>query len=187
MSEPALLLVGVSAGSLLPRAGAWMTAVKVLFGVLMLGMAVYVARPAWPYFKTQVLGWEAPASAHRSVLPFKRVHSVAELDAAVAQARTDGRAVMLDFYADWCVSCIEMEQGTFTDALVQSRLKGVVLLQADVTLNSADDRALMQRFGLFGPPGILFFNPQGEEQVAARVIGFQNAQAFLVSLRKAGL
>ncbi len=186
MSLP-LLLVGVSAGSLLPRAGAWMTAVKVLFGVLMLGMAVYVARPAWPYFKTQVLGWEAPASAHRSVLPFKRVHSVAELDAAVAQARADGRAVMLDFYADWCVSCIEMEQGTFTDALVQSRLKGVVLLQADVTLNSADDRALMQRFGLFGPPGILFFNPQGEEQAAARVIGFQNAQAFLVSLQKAGL
>lgn len=186
MSLP-LLLVGVSAGSLLPRAGAWMTAVKVLFGVLMLGMAVYVARPAWPYFKTQVLGWEAPASAHRSVLPFKRVHSVAELDAAVAQARADGRAVMLDFYADWCVSCIEMERGTFTDALVQSRLKGVVLLQADVTLNSADDRALMQRFGLFGPPGILFFNPQGEEQVDARVIGFQNAQAFLASLQKAGL
>jgi thiol:disulfide interchange protein DsbD len=186
MSLP-LLLVGVSAGSLLPRAGAWMTAVKALFGVLMLGMAVYVARPAWPYLKTQVLGMEAPASAHRSVLPFKRVHSLAELDAAVAQARADGRAVMLDFYADWCVSCIEMERDTFTDALVQSRLKGVVLLQADVTLNSADDRALMQRFGLFGPPGILFFNAQGEEQAGARVIGFQNAQAFLRSLQKAGL
>ncbi len=186
MSLP-LLLVGVSAGSLLPRAGAWMTAVKALFGVLMLGMAVYVARPAWPYLQTQVLGMEAPASAHRSVLPFKRVHSLAELDAAVAQARADGRAVMLDFYADWCVSCIEMERDTFTDALVQSRLKGAVLLQADVTLNSADDRALMQRFGLFGPPGILFFNAQGEEQAGARVIGFQNAQAFLQSLQKAGL
>lgn len=186
MSLP-LLLVGVSAGSLLPRAGSWMTAVKALFGVLMLGMAVYVARPAWPYLQTQVLGLEASASSHRSVLPFQRVRSVAELDAALAQARADGRAVMLDFYADWCVSCIEMEQGTFTDALVQSRLKGVVLLQADVTLNSGDDRALMQRFGLFGPPGILFFNPQGEEQGAARVIGFQNAQAFLQSLQKAGL
>jgi thiol:disulfide interchange protein DsbD len=186
MSLP-LLLVGVSAGSLLPRAGAWMTAVKALFGVLMLGMAVYVARPAWPYVKTQVLGQDAPASSHRSVLPFKRVHSLAELDAAVAQARADGRAVMLDFYADWCVSCIEMERDTFTDALVQSRLKGVVLLQADVTLNSADDRALMQRFGLFGPPGILFYNPQGDEQAGARVIGFQNAQAFLQSLQKAGL
>lgn len=186
MSLP-LLLVGVSAGSLLPRAGAWMTAVKALFGVLMLGMAVYVAQPAWPYLKTQVLGLESSASAHRSVLPFKRVHSVAELDAAVAQARADGRAVMLDFYADWCVSCIEMERETFTDALVQSRLKGVVLLQADVTLNSADDRALMERFGLFGPPGILFFNPQGQEQTGARVIGFQNAQDFLKSLMKAGL
>ena len=94
---------------------------------------------------------------------------------------------MLDFYADWCVSCIEMERDTFADALVQSRLKGVVLLQADVTLNSADDRALMQRFGLFGPPGILFFGPQGSEQVQARVIGFQNAQDFLRSLQKAGL
>ena len=186
MSLP-LLLVGVSAGSLLPRAGAWMTAVKALFGVLMLGMAVYVARPAWPYLQTQVLGLQAPTSSHRSVLPFKRVHSLAELDAAVAQARADGRSVMLDFYADWCVSCIEMERETFTDALVQSRLKGVVLLQADVTLNSADDRALMQRFGLFGPPGILFFNAQGQEQPGARVIGFQNAQAFLTSLQKAGL
>lgn len=186
MSLP-LLLVGVSAGSLLPRAGAWMTAVKALFGVLMLGMAVYVAQPAWPYLKTQVLGMEAPTSTHRSVLPFQRVHSVAELDAAIAQARADGRAVMLDFYADWCVSCVEMERETFSDALVQSRLKGVVLLQADVTLNSADDRALMQRFGLFGPPGILFFNAQGEELAQARVIGFQDAQAFLLSLQKAGL
>ena len=186
MSLP-LLLVGVSAGSLLPRAGAWMTAVKVLFGVLMLGMAVYVARPAWPYLKTQVLGLEASAPAHQSVLPFKRVQSVAELDAALARAQADGQAVMLDFYADWCVSCIEMERDTFTDPQVQSRLQGVVLLQADVTLNSPDDRALMQRFGLFGPPGILFFSPQGGEQAQARVIGFQNAQEFRQSLQKAGL
>jgi thiol:disulfide interchange protein DsbD len=186
MSLP-LLLVGVSAGSLLPRAGAWMTAVKALFGLLMLGMAAYVAQPAWPYLKTQVLGIESGTPSHRSVLPFKRVQSVAELDAALTQAQADGRAVMLDFYADWCVSCVEMERDTFTDALVQSRLKGVVLLQADVTLNSADDRALMQRFGLFGPPGILFFGPQGGEQVQARVIGFQNAQDFLQSLQKAGL
>jgi thiol:disulfide interchange protein DsbD len=126
-------------------------------------------------------------AAEQKGLAFEKVKDVAELDARLAAAQADGKTVMLDFYADWCVSCIEMEQGTFTDALVQSRLKGVVLLQADVTLNSADDRALMARFGLFGPPGILFFNPQGQEQAGARVIGYQNAQDFLKSLQKAGL
>ena len=187
MSLP-LLLVGLSAGSLLPRTGPWMKAVKALFGLLMLGMAVYVARPAWPYLQTQVLGWEQKAgAAHQSVLPFQRVRTVAELDAALAQARADGRAVMLDFYADWCVACIEMERDTFSDALVQSRLKGVVLLQADVTLNSADDRALMQRFGLFGPPGIVFYDARGDERSDARVIGFQDAQAFLRSITQAGI
>jgi thiol:disulfide interchange protein DsbD len=187
MSLP-LLLVGLSAGSLLPRTGPWMKAVKALFGVLMLGMAVYVARPAWPYVQTQVLGLApAKATAHQSVLPFQRVRTVAELDAALAQARSAGRPVMLDFYADWCVSCIEMERDTFSDPLVQSRLQDALLLQADVTLNSPDDRALMQRFGLFGPPGIVFYDARGDERTEARVIGFQNAQAFLQSLQKAGL
>lgn len=186
MSVP-LLLVGLSAGSLLPRTGPWMKAVKAVFGVIMVGMALWVARPAWPYVQTQVLGLQSSAPAHRSVLPFQRVRSVAELDAAVAQARADGRAVMLDFYADWCVSCIEMERDTFTDALVQSRLKGVVLLQADVTQNSDEDRALMQRFGLFGPPGMIFFDAQGQERGDARVIGFQKPQDFLNSLTRAGL
>ena len=121
------------------------------------------------------------------MLPFQRVRSVAELDAALAQAKADGRAVMLDFYADWCTACLEMEHSTFTDAIVQSRLKGVVLLQADVTLNSADDRALLERFRLFGPPGILFYDAQGAERTEARVIGFQKASDFVQSLQKAGL
>jgi thiol:disulfide interchange protein DsbD len=199
MSLP-LLLVGLSAGSLLPRTGPWMTAVKTLFGILMLGMALWVSRPAWPYVQTQVLGLQAEAgAAHRSVLPFQRVRSVAELEAALAKAKSDGRPVMLDFYADWCTACLEMEHSTFTDAAVQARLKGngkgqgqgagkgVLLLQADVTLNSADDRALLERFRLFGPPGILFFDAQGVERSAARVIGFQKAEDFLQSLQKAGL
>ena len=186
MSVP-LLLVGLSAGSLLPRTGPWMKAVKVLFGVLMLGMALWVARPAWPYVQTQWLGQPAAASAHQSVLPFERVRSVAELDAALARARADGQAVMLDFYADWCTSCIEMEHDTFSDPLVQARLRGVLLLQADVTLNGAEDRALLQRFQLFGPPGLIFFDPQGRELSEVRVIGFQAPQAFLRSLQNAGL
>lgn len=187
MSLP-LLLVGLSAGSLLPRTGPWMKAVKALFGVIMLGMALWVSRPAWPYVQTQVLGLQpANTAGHRSVLPFQRVRNMAELDAALAQARSDGRPVMLDFYADWCTSCLEMEHGTFGDAIVQSRLKGAVLLQADVTLNAPEDRALLERFRLFGPPGIIFFDPQGGERPDARVIGFQKAQDFVQSLQRAGL
>lgn len=186
MSLP-LLLVGLSAGSLLPRTGPWMTAVKAVFGVLMLGMALWVARPAWPYVQTQWLGQPAASTTHQSVLPFERVRSVAELETALARAQADGQPVMLDFYADWCTSCIEMERETFSDPLVQDRLRGVVLLQADVTLNSAEDRALLQRFQLFGPPGLIFFDRHGREQIEARVIGFQAPQAFLRSLQQAGL
>ncbi|WP_290676073.1 protein-disulfide reductase DsbD [Aquabacterium sp.] len=184
MSVP-LLLVGLSAGSLLPRTGPWMKAVKALFGVLMLGMAVWVARPAWPYLQSLV-GATPAASAHHSALPFERVRTVAELDAALALAKAQGKPVMLDFYADWCTSCLEMERETFSDPQVQAHLKGAVVLQADVTVNTADDRALLQRFKLFGPPGIIFFDAQGQERTAAQVVGFQKPQDFLRSLQQAG-
>jgi thiol:disulfide interchange protein DsbD len=186
MSVP-LLLVGLSAGSLLPRAGAWMTGVKVVFGIVMLAMAVWFSRPAWPYVQTQWLGMPAAEAAHRSVLPFEQVRSPAELDDALRQAAAAGRPVMLDFYADWCTACIEMELRTFSDPQVQARLRGAVLLQADVTRNSADDRALLRRFGLFGPPGIVFFDPAGQELTTVRVVGFQDPAAFLASLSRAGL
>jgi thiol:disulfide interchange protein DsbD len=115
-------------------------------------------------------------------LAFQRVKTVADLDAAVKNA--GGRAVMLDFYADWCVSCKEMEKLTFTDAQVQTKLKNVLLLQADVTANSADDKALLARFKLFGPPGIVFFDKAGNE-AAYRVVGYEPAAKFLDSLNKA--
>jgi thiol:disulfide interchange protein DsbD len=182
MSVP-LLLVGLSAGSLLPRAGAWMTGVKTLFGVLMLGMAVWVARPAWPYL--QSLAGVQQASSHQSALPFQRVKSSAELDAALLRAAQAGQPVMLDFYADWCTSCLEMEHTTFRDPAVQQALQGVLLLQADVTVNNADDRALLSRFKLFGPPGIIFFDAQGREQVDARVVGFQKSSEFQASVARA--
>ena len=115
------------------------------------------------------------------------VRTEAELDAALSQAAAQGRPVMLDFYADWCTACIEMEVRTFADPQVQARLRGAVLLQADVTRNSRDDRALLKRFDLFGPPGVIFFNAQGQEQGALRVIGFANASDFLAVLDQAGL
>jgi thiol:disulfide interchange protein DsbD len=112
------------------------------------------------------------------------LRNVAELDAAL---RTAGRPVMLDFYADWCVSCKEMERFTFTDAAVQQKLRGALLLKADVTANNADDRELLKRFGLFGPPGTIFFDPSGREVAAARIVGFQDAPQFLKTLQSVGL
>jgi thiol:disulfide interchange protein DsbD len=112
---------------------------------------------------------------------FTRVRNNAELDAVLAQSR---QPVMLDFYADWCVSCREMERFTFTDPGVAQRMAGMVLVQADVTANNADDRALLKRFRLFGPPGIMFFEPGGKELPEARVVGFQDARRFTESLDK---
>jgi thiol:disulfide interchange protein DsbD len=111
---------------------------------------------------------------------FQKVTSVADLDRALE--RTGGRPVMLDFYADWCVACKEMERFTFTDPAVRAKMDRMLLLKADVTANSADDVALLQRFGLFGPPGIIFFDPQGQELAGARVIGFQPAGRFAGAL-----
>jgi thiol:disulfide interchange protein DsbD len=229
MSIP-LLLVGVSAGSLLPRAGLWMESVKRFFGVLMLAMALWMAAPVLPgaaqmvlwaalllgygfYLlrglrghwaglalgaagvvlgATQLVGVASGArdplaplarftgGAPAQPLAFTRIKTVAQLDAALAA--TNGRTAMLDFYADWCVSCKEMEKLTFVDPAVKARLANTVLLQVDVTANDADDRAMLKRFGLFGPPGIILFDKQGKEIPDSRVIGYQDANRFLGSL-----
>lgn len=244
MSVP-LLLLGLSAGTLLPRAGPWMETVKYFFGLLLLAVALWIVQPVLGPVVAQLLwglllvglaallGLFHSAEAHaprtwlrksaglaalvlglaqfigvaaggtdtlkplagfvgssRSEVPagdavnFHKVKSVAELDDAL---RSAGKPVMLDFYADWCVSCKEMERFTFTDPRVQSRLKGALLLKADVTANSADDRELLKRFKLFGPPGTIFFDATGRELNGARVIGFQDADAFLHSLTTAGI
>ena len=240
MSVP-LLLVGASAGALLPRAGAWMDEVKAAFGILLLGVALWTVQPilpgplalglwgllalgtatklfmraratasqpfAWRQILAallslvgviQLVGAASGASdplrplerftsrgqAAGAALTFRTVRSVDELDAAL---RTAGRPVLLDFYADWCVSCKEMERFTFSDPAVQKQLAGVLLLKADVTANSDQDRALLKRFRLFGPPGTIFFDASGQEVRAARLIGYQNSTAFLSTLRNAGL
>jgi thiol:disulfide interchange protein DsbD len=239
-----LLVIGASAGALLPKAGPWMDTVKRFFGVLLLGVAIYLVSPFIPV-SVQMFLWGAlliamaiylkvfdplPAGApayprvakgigvialvagiaylvgafsgSRDILrplsglresatgvagahetPFRKVKSVAELEAAIAAAA--GRTVMLDFYADWCVSCKEMERFTFSDGRVKQRFADMVLLQADVTANNADDAALLKRFRLFGPPGIVFFDREGREIQGLRVIGFQPAERFVTALDQA--
>jgi len=250
MSVP-LLLVGLSAGSLLPRAGGWMEHVKHAFGVMLLGVAIWMVSPVLPGWALMSLvgtllvvtavymgaferlpdsrGWPrlfkgvgvlfalvgavqflgvlsggrdllqplshlaqrhggagegATLAQHKDGLNFKRVSTLAELETAVATA---GKPVMLDFYADWCVSCKEYEKFTFRDARVQEKLRDFVLLQADVTANNAHDKALLKRFQLFGPPGLVFFDPKGREKSDARVIGYQPGDQFLDSLKAATL
>jgi thiol:disulfide interchange protein DsbD len=233
MSVP-LLLVGVSAGSLLPRAGTWMESVKRFFGVLMLAMALWMVAPVLPGLlqmllwaalllgygfyllrttakpghwaamalgagcavlgATQLVGLASGArdplaplvrftgGAPVQQLVFTRIKTVEQLDAALAA--TNGKTALLDFYADWCVSCKEMEKLTFVDPLVKARLANTVLLQVDVTANDGADRTMLKRFGLFGPPGIILFDRAGREIADGRVIGYQNSQKFLASLGK---
>ena len=172
-----LLLIGASAGTLLPKAGSWMTTVRNLFGVLMLAMAAYIVWPVVGPVISNIVGHEKS-----NVLQFTRIKNSADLDAHLKTAR--GSNVMLDFYADWCISCKEFEKRTFSNSEVQQSLKNTIFLQADVTANSEEDKALLKRFGLFGPPGIIFFDSQGQELKNLRVIGFQNAKKFLVTTKQ---
>jgi thiol:disulfide interchange protein DsbD len=116
---------------------------------------------------------------------FSRIKDIEELDQRLKN--TDGRIVMLDFYADWCVSCKEMERFTFSNPAIQAKLKSAIVLQADVTANSAADKALLKKFALYGPPGILFFDAKGQELSDFRVVGYQNSEQFLATLQRVGL
>ena len=243
-----LLAIGASAGRLMPKAGAWMVAVKAAFGLMMLAMAVWMLDRLWPGTITLALwavllviggvflGAFAPvdgtsalsrklgkgvgivavlyggallvgalAGSEDALRPlqfantasvaggvrdgesegtaFTRVKTVADLDQALARATAEGRPVMLDFYADWCVSCKEMEKYTFPDPAVRTALANTLLLQADVTGVDADDQALMQRFGIIGPPTIVFFSADGAEQTARRIVGFKPAAEFAAHLQ----
>jgi len=129
-------------------------------------------------------GGTAVVAEHRG-LDFQRIKTTADLDAALARASADGKSAMLDFYADWCVSCIEMEEYTFTDSGVQDALANSVLLQADVTANDEEDQALLKRFGVFGPPTIIFFGDDGKQRHGYEVVGYMKAKEFAEHVRMA--
>jgi thiol:disulfide interchange protein DsbD len=237
-----LLLVGVAGGRFLPHAGPWMTTVKALFGVLFLGVAVWmlerilpgsltlalwallvivggyyfggfgrtsaggntgrlVARglglgaiawgvimmvgaaggghdPLQPLRGASLPGIGGPAGSRVEALPFRMIASIDELDRELTAAQAAGQPVMLDFYADWCVSCKEMEKYTFSVPEVQQDLAGYVLLKADVTANSEADQALFRRFGVYGPPTTAFFGTHGRECRPFRLVGFIKSDDF---------
>ncbi|WP_394753944.1 protein-disulfide reductase DsbD [Crenothrix sp.] len=242
-----LLILGASAGKLLPKAGDWLHTTKAVFGVLMLGVAVWmlsrILPPDMPLLLWGILliisavylhatdslpeicsGWRklwkgvglimlayglllllgfslgntnplkplqgsalniAQGKEHGII--FEKITSIKALEQRLQQASSRKQKVMLDFYADWCISCKEMEAYTFTDPQVKSALKDFVLLQADVTKNSEDDKALLAQFNLVGPPGVLFFGTDQQEQTALRVIGYQKAELFLKTLNRVTL
>ncbi|MDW8259576.1 MAG: protein-disulfide reductase DsbD [Gammaproteobacteria bacterium] len=147
-------------------------------GVMIVGAARGATDPLRPL---------ATTASHTPALPFQRIKTVHDLERAVATAASAGKPVMLDFYADWCVSCIEMERYTFTDPRVRQALAGWTLLQADVTAHDGPDQALLKHFGIFGPPTIAFYGPDGHERRDYRLVGFVKAADFVTHLRAAGL
>ena len=243
-----LLLVGASAGKLIPKAGPWMDAVKNAFGFMMLGLAIWMMSRVLPGEVTLALwgvlifmagvylgglstltteslgihklgkgfgllaitygavllvgslagsnsmlrplaalntgGGSAIVAEHQG-LDFQRIKTTADLDAALGAAASEGKSAMLDFYADWCVSCIEMEEYTFTEAGVRAALSNTVLLQADVTANDEEDQALLKRFGVFGPPTIIFFGTEGLQRHGYEVVGYMKAMDFAEHVRMA--
>ena len=243
-----LIVIGTSAGKLLPRAGAWMDAIKAVFGVGLLAVAIVmlermvpptVAMALWGtllivsaiymgalrHLPIEATGWErlwkglgvvllvygslmlvgAAAGGKDTTQPlrgvtlvsggatqqqphnqFQRIKSVADLDREVASATSRNKPVMLDFYADWCVSCKELERYTFSDPKVAQVLSDFVLLQSDVTDWDETDITLIQgRFGLAGPPGIIFYGRDGVERQNHRVIGFMAAEEFAAHVQLA--
>ena len=174
-----LLLFAVGAKRLLPRAGVWMTWVQRTFGALLIALAVWVA---WPVFnKTQNLSQSNHQTA--SGLVFQHVNNLKELNVLIASANEKQKPVLVDFYADWCITCKEMELLTFNNPKVSKVLESYQLIQIDVTNNTLEHQQILKQYGLFGPPAILLIGLDGQEQVSRRVIGFMNADRFLERLR----
>jgi thiol:disulfide interchange protein DsbD len=247
-----LLLIGASAGSLLPKAGAWMNAVKAVFGVLMLAVAIWLlerilpssiifalwaalliisaiymraletlpaAASGWQRFwkgtgivvllygiallfgsltgatdvfnplekltgSTQYVSMDSSSGRAEGGLKFEEIKGVEEFDKTLAAAVSEGKPVFVDFYADWCVECVRMENTTFKSPNVIAALAGYRLLRLDVTANDDIDKQILKKFNLFGPPALLFFGTDGREIKHMRVIGYQDANEFTATVDK---
>ena len=182
-----LLFIAVEARILIPSTGIWMVYLQRTLGVLLVATAAWIASPLLQ--KNGVAGAAKTVngqSVHQvGELSFVVIQSPVQLDAQLIKAKSENKFVLLDFYADWCISCKEMEVNTFTNPEVAKNLQQFVLVQADVTKNSPENQALLKRFGLFGPPGILIFNQNLEEQKEQRVIGYMPPQRFIERLKSA--
>ncbi|MFZ3038904.1 MAG: protein-disulfide reductase DsbD [Polynucleobacter sp.] len=181
-----LLFIAIEARILIPSTGIWMIWLQRTLGVLLLATAAWIASPllqtgGGDSSKVMVNGQRQHQIGKAS---FAVIDSGAQLDQFLSQAKEQKKLVLLDFYADWCISCKEMEVNTFANSEVNQELQKFVLLQADVTKNSPENQALLKRFGLFGPPGILIFDLNSEELKDQRVIGYMPPQRFAERLKK---
>lgn len=182
-----LLLIALGARSFLPQTGAWMMWLQRGLGLVLVALAIWIVWPAM----SVVTGNQTQTSTRTEKrippnLVFQVVRSSEELERILQKAKADNKPVMLDYYADWCISCKEMEAITFTNSEVANALSRFVLVQVDVTINNQQSQALLKQFGLFGPPAILFFNGAGEEQKSLRVVGFMAPSRFLERLHELG-
>ena len=178
-------LTSLSADSSVPqKLGKGFGFLAIIYGlILFLGALSGGSNPLKPLATINLGGGTMIAADEH--LEFKRIKTVDDLDQELAAASAEGKSAMLDFYADWCVSCIEMEEYTFTDAGVQAALANTVVLQADVTRNDDEDKALLQRFGVFGPPTIIFFGTDGLQRHGYEVVGYMKAKDFADHLQLA--
>jgi thioredoxin:protein disulfide reductase len=181
-----LLLIALGARSVIPSAGAWMVWLQRVLGVMLVLLAIWIV---WPAF-SMLHGEADPQKGSRlekSIAPnlvFQVVRSPEELQSILQKAQENKKSVLLDFYADWCISCKEMEAITFTNPEVAKEMSRFVLVQADVTVNNSSTQALLKQYGLFGPPAILLFNGLGDEQNGLRVVGFMPPGRFSQRLQE---
>lgn len=181
-----LLFIAIEARILIPSTGIWMVWLQRTLGVLLVATAAWIASPLLQ--KNDIANSLKIVNGQRvhqvGDLSFILTQSIAQLEAELSKAKEAKKFVLLDFYADWCISCKEMEISTFANPEVSQELKQFILLQVDVTKNSAENQALLKRFGLYGPPGILIFNLDSQEQQSLRVVGYMPPQRFIERLKQ---